>query len=90
MHRTRAKFEVVTDGSQEPGGRDPATGVSGMDLVRHVNATAKETPVVLITAFGGEEIARAAVAEGAFAYVPKPFNNHEIRAVVERALASRR
>ena len=30
--RTRAKFEVVTVASQEPGGRDPATGVTGLDL----------------------------------------------------------
>jgi RNA polymerase sigma-70 factor (ECF subfamily) len=30
--RTRARFEVTTDASGEPGGRDPATGVSGMDL----------------------------------------------------------
>ena len=31
-HRTRARFEVTTDASQEPGGRDPATGVTGLDL----------------------------------------------------------
>jgi DNA-directed RNA polymerase specialized sigma24 family protein len=30
--RTRARFEITTDASEEPGGRDPATGVSGMDL----------------------------------------------------------
>ncbi len=30
--RTRARFEVATDASGEPGGRDPATGVSGIDL----------------------------------------------------------
>ena len=30
--RTRARFEITTDASQEPGGRDPATGVSGMDV----------------------------------------------------------
>ena len=30
--RTRARFEVATEASLEPGGRDPATGVSGLDL----------------------------------------------------------
>ena len=30
--RTRTRFEITTDASQEPGGRDPATGVSGLDL----------------------------------------------------------
>ena len=30
--RTRARFEVTTDASEKPGGRDPATGVTGLDL----------------------------------------------------------
>lgn len=30
--RTRARFEITTDASEEPGGRDPATGLLGMDL----------------------------------------------------------
>ena len=30
--RTRARFEVTTDASREPGGPDPATGVTGLDL----------------------------------------------------------
>ena len=30
--RNRARREVATDASLEPGGRDPATGVSGLDL----------------------------------------------------------
>jgi RNA polymerase sigma-70 factor (ECF subfamily) len=30
--RTRSRFEVATPASSEPGGRDPATGVSGLDL----------------------------------------------------------
>jgi two-component system response regulator PilR (NtrC family) len=42
--------------------------------------------VVLITAYGSEHIAKEAVEAGVFDYVPKPFNNHELRAVVRRAL----
>ena len=65
-------------------------GVSGLDLVRHVGEHRPGTPVVLITAYGSEHVARDAVAAGAFDYVPKPFNNDELRAVVRRAIASRR
>ena len=61
--------------------------VSGLDLVRLVHDQHPSTPVVLITAFGSERIARDAVSAGAFDYVPKPFNNDELRAVVRRALA---
>lgn len=30
--RSQARFEITTDASREPGGRDPATGVTGLDL----------------------------------------------------------
>jgi DNA-binding NtrC family response regulator len=63
-------------------------GISGLDLVRHVGEKCAGTPVVLITAYGSEDLARDAVEAGVFDYVPKPFNNHELRAVVQRALAS--
>jgi two-component system response regulator PilR (NtrC family) len=63
-------------------------GISGLDLVRHVGERRPGTPVVLITAYGSEHVARDAVAAGAFDYVPKPFNNEALRAVVRRAIAS--
>jgi len=61
-------------------------GVSGLDLLEHVGREHAGTPVVLITAYGSEQVARDAVEGGAFDYVPKPFNNDEIRTVVRRAL----
>lgn len=63
-------------------------GMSGLDLLQRVREQHDGTPVVLITAYGSEQVARDAVAGGAFDYVPKPFNNDEIRAVVRRALSS--
>jgi two-component system response regulator PilR (NtrC family) len=62
-------------------------GVSGLDLVKHVGESRPGTPVVLITAYGSERVAQEAVSAGVFDYVPKPFNNDELRAVVRRALA---
>lgn len=64
-------------------------GVTGLDLVRYVGEHSPATPIVLITAFGSEHIAREAIEAGAFDYVPKPFNNDELRSVVSRALAAR-
>jgi DNA-binding NtrC family response regulator len=64
-------------------------GVTGLDLVRYIGAHRPGTPVVLITAFGSENVAKEAIEAGAFDYVPKPFNNDEIRAVVSRALSGR-
>jgi DNA-binding NtrC family response regulator len=61
-------------------------GPSGMDVLRTAGETQPETPVVMITAHGSEKIAVEAMKAGAFDYVPKPFDNDEIRLVLRRAL----
>ena len=61
-------------------------GPGGMDVLRTVRESQPETPVVMITAHGNEKIAVEAMRLGADDYVPKPFDNDEIRLVVRRAL----
>jgi DNA-binding NtrC family response regulator len=61
-------------------------GLSGMDVLRTAKELRPETLVVMITAHGSEAIAVEAMKAGAEDYVPKPFDNDEIRLVVHRAL----
>ncbi|MCP3984060.1 MAG: sigma-54-dependent Fis family transcriptional regulator [bacterium] len=61
-------------------------GPSGMDVLRAAKAHQPETPVVMITAHGNEKVAVEAMKAGADDYVPKPFDNDEIRMVVRRCL----
>ena len=61
-------------------------GPSGLDVLRFAKQRQPETPVVMITAHGNEKIAVEAMKLGADDYVPKPFDNDEIRLVVRRAL----
>jgi DNA-binding NtrC family response regulator len=61
-------------------------GASGMDVLREAKRLRPETVVVMITAHGSEKIAVEAMKAGAEDYVPKPFDNEEIRLVVQRAL----
>jgi DNA-binding NtrC family response regulator len=61
-------------------------GPSGMDVLRAAKTRRAETVVVMITAHGSEKIAVEAMKAGAEDYVPKPFDNDEIRLVVQRAL----
>jgi DNA-binding NtrC family response regulator len=61
-------------------------GASGLDILRAAIAKQPEVPVVMITAHGSEKIAVEAMKAGACDYVPKPFDNDEIRIVVARAL----
>ncbi len=61
-------------------------GPSGMDVLRASKERRSETAVVMITAHGSEKIAVQAMKLGAQDYVPKPFDNEELKVVVERAL----
>jgi len=61
-------------------------GPSGMDVLRASKEHRPEAAVVMITAHGTEKIAVEAMKLGAEDYVPKPFDNEELRVVVRRAL----
>ncbi len=61
-------------------------GASGMDVLKAAKEVRPETAVVMITAHGNEKIAVEAMKAGAEDYVPKPFDNDELRVVVRRAL----
>jgi DNA-binding NtrC family response regulator len=65
-------------------------GASGMDVLRVAKQERPETGVVMITAHGSEKIAVEAMKSGADDYVPKPFDNDEIRVIVARSLERHR
>jgi DNA-binding NtrC family response regulator len=59
--------------------------MDGIALLEEVKARHPGTLFVLMTAHGDERTAVRALREGAYDYVPKPFDNEEIRALVRRA-----
>ena len=61
-------------------------GADGLEVLRRARKHAPELPVILITAHATVPTAVAALREGAFDYVQKPFDNDELRALVKRAL----
>src|SRR5262249_27634045 len=61
-------------------------GMDGMALLRTLRARRADLPIILLTAHGSVPAAVAALLEGDFDYVTKPFDNDELRAVVSRAL----
>jgi len=48
-------------------------GSSGLDLLRDIRRRHPDTPVVLVTAFGGAEVEAEALRLGAAYYMDKPF-----------------
>jgi two-component system response regulator AtoC len=61
-------------------------GLDGMGLLAQLHARLPGLPVTLLTARGSERLAARAIKEGAFDYLPKPFDLDELERVVERAL----
>ena len=59
---------------------------TGLELLREIKARSAETVVLMITAFASTDTAIAAMKEGAYDYITKPFKVEEIRLVVEKAL----
>jgi DNA-binding NtrC family response regulator len=60
--------------------------MDGIELLRRLRAARPALPVILLTAHGSVPTAVAAMREGAFDYVSKPFDNDELRALVARAI----
>ncbi|MGH7786724.1 MAG: sigma-54-dependent transcriptional regulator, partial [Candidatus Binatia bacterium] len=60
--------------------------MDGIELLRRLRTSHPTLPVILLTAHGSLPSAVAAMREGAFDYVAKPFDNDELRALVARAL----
>jgi DNA-binding NtrC family response regulator len=61
-------------------------GVGGMDVLEHARRVDPDVAVIMITAYGSEKIAVQAMKLGAVDYVPKPFDNDELRIVVRRVM----
>src|SRR4051812_41906509 len=61
-------------------------GIDGLALLSHLRRLSPELPVVFLTARGSERVAARAIKEGAFDYLPKPFDIDELEVVVARSI----
>ncbi|MEN3297777.1 MAG: two-component system, NtrC family, response regulator PilR, partial [Burkholderiales bacterium] len=78
-HLARTEYAMVLTDMRLPDGL-------GIDLVREVSTSYKNTPVAVITAFGSADNAVAALKAGAFDYLSKPVGLDELRLLVQSAL----
>src|SRR5271166_2229280 len=63
---------------------------NGIELLRDVHRQDPHLPIVLITAYGSIEMARAAFKSGAMDYITKPWSNDELLVQVAQAVETRR
>jgi nitrogen regulation protein NR(I) len=60
--------------------------MSGLDVFDRIRQAAPRLPVIIITAYASTETAIEAMKRGAFEYLLKPVDLHQLREVVRRAL----
>jgi len=72
---------VITDIRMKP--------VDGLAVLKHCKTKSPGTIVIIISAYANAETAVSAMKEGAYDYLPKPFNVDEMRTVIRDALESR-
>jgi len=61
-------------------------GKSGMDLLPLSREQKPATPIIMITAYGNIESAVAAIKQGAYDFITKPFEEDELLNVIKKAL----
>src|SRR6476469_7267868 len=65
-------------------------GMDGLELMSQIGSRDPSLPILLLTAHGSEKVAVAAMKQGAYHYLKKPFDIDEVAVVIERALEARR
>ena len=62
--------------------------VDGLQVLEHVLARSARSKVIVITGYATVEVAREALAKGAFDFIAKPFKPDDLREVIARAAAA--
>jgi DNA-binding NtrC family response regulator len=60
--------------------------MDGIEVLRRIRESDQAVDVIVVTAVSSLKIAVEAIRLGAFDYVTKPFDTHEIRTLIQRAL----
>ena len=64
--------------------------MDGIDILKSVKRDHPEVPVVIISGHGNIEIAVAAIKQGAYDFIEKPFNIDQLMVVIRRAMETSR
>ncbi len=64
--------------------------LDGIDILKSIHRDNPDIPVVIISGHGNVEIAVAAIKQGAYDFIEKPFNIDQLMVVVSRALEASR
>ena len=60
--------------------------MNGLDLLKRIREKNKTMPVVLMSAYGDQDLAKEAMHDQCNAFIDKPFDMEELLAVIKNAL----
>jgi len=60
-------------------------GIDGLEVLEFVTENSPKTKVIMITGYATVEVAREAMAKGAFDFIAKPFKPNDLRAIIKKA-----
>ena len=64
-------------------------GMTGPELYRHLIATGREIPTILVTAYADDQVRARALKDGVVCYLPKPVDEKLLLRCLHAALQSR-
>ena len=64
--------------------------MDGIDILKQVKRNNPDVPVIIISGHGNIEIAVAAIKQGAYDFIEKPFNIDQLMVVINRAMETAR
>jgi DNA-binding NtrC family response regulator len=65
-------------------------GMKGLDVLKEIRRRQNDIPVIMITAYGSIDLAVQAMKEGAYDFIPKPFDPGHVALVVQKATERQR
>ena len=64
-------------------------GLTGLDILSAIKNLELGMPVIIITAFGGEEVYRRSIARGADGYLEKPIHFQKMKSLIQKLVSSK-
>lgn len=65
-------------------------GMKGLDVLKAIHRKERDVPVIMITAYGSIDLAVQAMKQGAYDFIPKPFDPGHVALVVQKAMERQR
>ena len=78
----RELFDLVISDIRMP-------GLTGLDIIPGIKKLQPEAPIIVITAFGSEEVHRRAIERGATAYLENPLRFHDLKTMIHEIMSSK-